>query len=243
MANQRISPVWTVDRETLAAAVESSNTFKETLEKIGIEVLVGHYYKSLEKRCREEGIDFDSLRLRSQDTHRKRVSILTEAHRIPLDELLQADSPYERHIVKNAILKNKVIENKCGKCGLFGEWQGEPISLVLDHINGINNDHRIENLRFLCPNCHSQTKTFAGRNKKVASYAQPPEQHYCSCGKPISNNTKNGLCVECWRITQRKVERPDKETLTNLLAHNSYCAVARMYSVTDNAIRKWMKQS
>ena len=56
------------------------------------------------------------------------------------------------------------LEYKCEKCGI-SEWLGEPLSLHLDHKNGVNNDHRIENLRFLCPNCHSQTDTYAGKNK------------------------------------------------------------------------------
>lgn len=50
-------------------------------------------------------------------------------------------------------------------CGNIGEWQGQKLVLQLDHINGKNNDHRIENLRFLCPNCHSITETYAGKNK------------------------------------------------------------------------------
>ncbi len=45
------------------------------------------------------------------------------------------------------------------------EWCGQPLNLVLDHINGVNSDNRVENLRFLCPNCNSQQSTFAGRNK------------------------------------------------------------------------------
>ena len=55
-------------------------------------------------------------------------------------------------------------EYKCEICGI-SEWQGKELSLQLDHINGINNDNRIENLRLLCPNCHSQTETFSGRGE------------------------------------------------------------------------------
>ena len=49
------------------------------------------------------------------------------------------------------------------ECGI-SEWLGNPLALQLDHINGVNNDHRLTNLRFLCPNCHSQTDTYAGKN-------------------------------------------------------------------------------
>lgn len=58
------------------------------------------------------------------------------------------------------------MEYKCACCGNTGEWNGRPLVLQLDHINGDNCDNRLENLRFLCPNCHSQTDTFAGRNCK-----------------------------------------------------------------------------
>ena len=64
-----------------------------------------------------------------------------------------------------------VLVPECAICGL-DSWRGAAISLHLDHVNGIRNDHRRENLRLLCPNCHSQTVTFAGRNK--GRYVPPP---------------------------------------------------------------------
>lgn len=66
------------------------------------------------------------------------------------------------HILREGLLEAKCYEEGCG----LTEWRGKPISLQLDHINGDNFDHRIENLRLLCPNCHSQTETFAGKNKR-----------------------------------------------------------------------------
>ena len=66
--------------------------------------------------------------------------------------------------VRKRILKENTIENKCNECGIL-EWQGQKLSLHLDHINGDRWDHRIENLRFLCPNCHSLTETYTGKNK------------------------------------------------------------------------------
>ena len=66
--------------------------------------------------------------------------------------------------VRSLINENR-LEYKCAECGNRGEWLGKPLSLQLDHINGKNNDHRIENLRFLCPNCHTQTDTYSGKNK------------------------------------------------------------------------------
>lgn len=57
------------------------------------------------------------------------------------------------------------VPYKCELCGNTGSWLGKPLTLQLEHKNGISNDNRLENLCFLCPNCHSQTDTYAGRNK------------------------------------------------------------------------------
>lgn len=77
-----------------------------------------------------------------------------------LEEILVQNSPYTNlTTLKDKLLKVNLKEYKCDICGIY-EWLGNPLSLQLDHINGVNNDHRIENIRFLCPNCHSQTDTF-----------------------------------------------------------------------------------
>ena len=70
-----------------------------------------------------------------------------------------------RATIKRHLLRAGIIVNRCDWCGL-SEWRGRPLSIQIDHVNGIRDDHRLENLRMLCPNCHSQTETFAARNIK-----------------------------------------------------------------------------
>ena len=87
---------------------------------------------------------------------------------IPLSEILVENSTYTNIArLKVRLLREGLLAAKCygEDCGLT-EWKGKPISLQLDHINGDKLDHRIENLRLLCPNCHSQTDSFAGKNKR-----------------------------------------------------------------------------
>lgn len=86
---------------------------------------------------------------------------------IPLHDLLVIGRKTSRSHLKSRLLSSGLLEYKCygSECGLT-EWLDKPISLQLEHKNGINNDNRIKNLELLCPNCHSQTATFAGRNKK-----------------------------------------------------------------------------
>ena len=82
-----------------------------------------------------------------------------------LQDILIENSSFSRTQLKDRLIKEGLLEYKCvGKdCGNIGEWKGKKLSLQLDHINGIYNDNRIENLRFLCPNCHSQTETYANK--------------------------------------------------------------------------------
>jgi hypothetical protein len=71
----------------------------------------------------------------------------------------------DRSTIKRHLLRAGIIVNRCDWCGLT-EWRGRRLSIQIDHVNGIRDDHRLENLRMLCPNCHSQTDTFAARNIK-----------------------------------------------------------------------------
>lgn len=84
----------------------------------------------------------------------------------PLHEVMVGNSTYHRKNLKKRLIDEGIIPYVCACCNTLPEWQGKPLVLILDHINGVNNDHRLENLRFVCPNCDSQSPTFAGKNKK-----------------------------------------------------------------------------
>ena len=89
-----------------------------------------------------------------------------QSRTIPILEILQGHHPsYQTSKLRWRLFHDKIKEQKCEICGT-SSWQGHQLSLILDHINGINNDHRLENLRIVCPNCDSLLPTFCGRNKK-----------------------------------------------------------------------------
>ena len=92
----------------------------------------------------------------------QRGEIRTRSFGMPISELLSSPKRNRSH-VKIRLMKAGLLENRCEFCGLT-EWRGEPLNIHLDHINGVKNDNRLQNLRMLCPNCHSQTPTFSGRN-------------------------------------------------------------------------------
>ena len=84
------------------------------------------------------------------------------------DDIFCKNSKYKGRI-RPRVLKDKLIPYKCAICGNEGEWNNKPLTLTLDHINGDNSDNRLENLRFICPNCDSQQDTYAGKNKNKYS--------------------------------------------------------------------------
>jgi DNA-binding transcriptional ArsR family regulator len=91
-----------------------------------------------------------------------RGDVVTRPQAMPLDELLSA--PRSRGHLKLRLLAAGLKFNRCEVCGI-AEWLGRPLSMALHHVNGDGRDNRLENLQFLCPNCHSQTENFSGRKR------------------------------------------------------------------------------
>ncbi len=147
---------------------------------------------------------------------------------------------WHSHGIKLKLYEFNLKERKCEKCGQDEMWCGDILSLHLDHINGNNEDNRIENLRILCPNCHSQTKTYSGkrnlRGRKKHSYTQ---NNKCNCGAIITNDANE--CVECYHNNSRKVQRPSIIQLTEEVNNLGYVGTGKKYGVSDNSIRKWIK--
>ncbi len=122
------------------------------------------------------------------------------------------------------------------------------MALILDHINGVPDDHRLENLRILCPNCSATLETHCGRK----NFVMITPRNCLRCGKEFRPGHRGAkYCSrECgirWdrsgrpRPNSRKVERPPFAQLMSEIAATNYCAVARKYGVSDNAIRKWVR--
>ena len=156
------------------------------------------------------------------------------------------DMKYNSHFVsKNPkdILSELVSkgerEYKCELCGLTTIWNNKPLILQIHHKDGNHYNNDPENLQYLCPNCHSQTDNYTGRNRcKIQK-----EIKYCSiCGKELSKTNTTGLCAVCLRKLYRNINRPDKDELLNLIIHNSFSKVAKLCNVSDRTIIKWLKQ-
>jgi 5-methylcytosine-specific restriction endonuclease McrA len=149
---------WTDDE--VRDAYERARSVAEIMRRLGLDPTRKRGRRHLERRLERLGLDTNALLGKrwaqgTRPTSRAR----------PLREILVEGSDYRSmHTLKKRLIREGLLEPVCAVCGLH-EWQDRPIVLHLDHINGDRTDHRLENLRFLCPNCHSQTDTYCGRNR------------------------------------------------------------------------------
>jgi len=237
MVRKRTSPIWALSKEEFKDLVENSSTVTEIIKKMGLyDGNSSSYYRIIDKRIREDGLSKEHL---IEGAKRKMAQTSIKNIRL-LEEILVEDSTYNHgRNLKKRLIEAGMMREECEECGLGPEWNDKPLTLQIDHINGKHDDNRRENLRLLCPNCHTQTQTHSGANKK----SKYKKRHYCSdCGKSIDRGSKSGLCHKCWSKT-RRVERPTTEELEVLLKNNSKCAIARMYGVSEAAVRKWIKNN
>ncbi|MFF7300876.1 HNH endonuclease [Streptomyces sp. NPDC008265] len=153
---------WT--RKILEEAVSASGTMYEVLRRLGLDA-VGGNHTHITRRVRALGIDT------SHFTGQPRTDGTRSGHRRrTASEILCVDpSPHPRR-TPSATLRRALLElgtaESCAECGIAPVWMGEPLSLEVDHVNGDWRDNRPENLRLLCPNCHSTTDTYRGRAKR-----------------------------------------------------------------------------
>jgi hypothetical protein len=162
---------------------------------------------------------------------------------VPLEQVLVEASNYPRKRLKERLYASGLKRRACELCGQGELWRGRHMSLVLDHVNGVRDDNRLENLRIVCPNCNATLDTNCGRNNRRAVdracercgrifRPRSQRQRYCSrdCGQRAPR-----------RRPRRKVERPPVAQIAAEVAADGYAAVGRRYGVSDNAVRKWLR--
>lgn len=221
-----------VDKNTLQTLCDSSASYRQILNRLGLKGGSANYprLKHVIKLLEIDISTLDKNRSRARKEHVTKIAFRSK----PLEEYLVDNREVNNVHLKSRLISEGLRQYLCEKCGL-SSWLDQPITLHLHHINGKRTDNRLENLAILCPNCHSITDTYAGKGSRRKATPYCPQ-----CGEPFCGTGK--MCPECWSTSQRVVSRPPLEKLLIEVEHLGYTGTGRKYGVSDNAIRKWIKQ-
>lgn len=155
--------IYKLSDEQFVELLKKSSTISEVLFKLGYTAKGNSWgYSQVKRRMDDLNLDCSIFKGKSA------VIKTAKLNNVKKEDILKENCKHQRTVLRRYVIKNNLIPYKCAICGCT-EWQGKTLSLELDHINGINNDNRLENLRFLCPNCHSQTSTYGSRNQQLNS--------------------------------------------------------------------------
>lgn len=229
--------------------IQTSSSLREVCLKAGIVDTTGNY-NTLKRLIKENNIDISHFKRQNNKQQEKH----------DLDFYLQQGTTITSFRLKQKLLNEGKKQNICEKCGCT-EWLGVPIKLELHHINGDNTDNRIENIQLLCPNCHSYTDNYGGKNQKINKKIKLKAEKR----KPVDVNFLQSLLNEYDDITivSEKIGRAPKTVLRYIKEHNlvvkekppkydneidnmvslmkiyrNYSRVGEILGISDNAVKK-----
>lgn len=218
MSRVKISKLWLLTKNECEQLIAESDSFVEILRKLDL-CTTGGNYLTLKKIFTNYQLDYSKFQ---HDNTGKKFNIPSK---VSNEELFTENNIHGRCTLKKRIIKEKLIPYKCACCGIDPIWNGKELVLVLDHINGINNDNRLENLRFLCPNCNAQQDTFCGKHKK----------------KKTTNEEREKLQILNQERLQEKINRIKNYDI-DFYKFGWVEQVAKLEKTSHTQVRRWMKK-
>lgn len=230
-----MSRSWT-DSDLIEAAKTSSSRL-EMMTKLGLTPR-GKTYRILRPYLERLQIDLSHMVPKRKLTH---------------EEIFTENSLVGAATVRKTVRKQNLIPYVCSECGNQGLHLGKPLTLQLDHKNGHRTDHRLENLRWMCPNCHSQTDTYArdlNRKRRPHSSKRMTELTCCNCMVSFSRSVRKmhltdgykHFCTRQCSSEYHSKNKPENEfhrlVYESYLSIGSYLGTAKKHDVSDNMVRK-----
>lgn len=232
-------------RKELEDVLHRNTTWRDVAKDLGVYDKHNKMIPILIRRLDELCIDYtflDNIPIRNKPGHyRNQFTKFTD------EEVFKRNTIVSLQTVRRAFLEHKEIPYECAICHLPAMWQGQPLVLTMDHIDGDTDNNEFSNLRWVCPNCDRQLPTYANRNR-VRRNSRPlipieerrSGKNICpKCGKEKEARAK--FCVVCSKVESRKVERPTREVLKSEIRTTSILQLGKKYGVSDNAICRWCK--
>lgn len=239
-----------INEDDLKNAINNSFSIAEVCRKLNIRP-VGGNYKLIHCKIKVFNLDTSHFTGRGWLKGKKYIS----SRRAKLTDILVKDSTYTNsYNLKNKLYNEGIKEHKCEVCGI-SEWNDKKLSLQLDHVNGDSLDNRLENLRIICPNCHSQTDNFAGKSKKKSERNIKKSlpliwrkiklvktfKKCLVCGEDCRKGKKY-CSYECLYKNNSKNIPPVDEIFKAFEKFKNFVQVGKYFKVSDNAVRKWCKR-
>lgn len=215
------SKIRNISKEKLQKILDISTSLSNALTIIGFKTK-GYNRKTLKKIIEEYKLDLSNMKENYKKMIEKNSNLISNFKKKKVDEyklIFCENSKIKRYTIKNIIIREKLLKFQCNLCGNKGNWQKLKLVLQLDHKNGISDDYRLENLRFLCPNCHSQTDTYAGKNKN----------------KIKEDKKENNLKLF---ILNRKKDIKE----INVLKFGWVSKISKKWGVSHTEVKRWIKK-
>lgn len=231
--------------------IKNSFSLREVCLKAGLVVTTGNY-DTLKKIIKDENIDVSHFKRQTKNVTEKR----------DITYYLKKDIKIGTSLLKKKLFQEELKEKRCECCGRT-EWMDKPINLQLHHINGDNTDNRLENLQILCPNCHSYTDNYCGKNQKlnIKDKDIPKKRTYVDIEllQSLLNETDdiNIVAQKLNRVpktikkyikqyniqkTETKITSYDVDKMIFLMKkYGNYTKVGLELGISDNAVRKRFK--
>lgn len=222
-------------KEFLETLSLESSSVSDMVRKLGLKPSGGQS-QYLGKKLKQFEIDISHFNKGSHHKGRKRKWTWQEV-------LIKKEvvSRISTKILRTAMLES-LIAHQCSECKLGPSWNNKSLCLQIDHINGDGTDNSRENLRFLCPNCHSQTENHGARNIKIK-----PKKSLCKecLTAEATRHSRLGLCKECSskkrsQTCMKGVKKPSKEDLEREVNEFTWQNLGKKYGVSGNTIKRWV---